>query len=287
MHYLKVILVGASSLALIWILMVWVLAPAEVTNPYLPNFLQRASGDPPQDPVPEKKITKVSEPKKLDLTDASETHAHDANATQSEHPTKDEKNEAPETADGASQKITNPKPEPTPKPPKPREPPPNLENSATLALIVAQATDDRELKTLKLRRKKLLCQGDKPFTGWSKRMQGNSGKVVQLGQYRDGIKDGPHASWYSGKRFRELSHYREGKRNGLSVTWYGSRKKRDAIHYENDIKHGPATTWFSSGKKSAVGHYRHGEKDGIWITFKSNGQENRKQAYENGNPLDE
>ena len=60
-----------------------------------------------------------------------------------------------------------------------------------------------------------------------------------------------------------------------------------AIHYENDIKHGPATTWFGSGKKSAVGHYKHGEKDGVWITFKSSGKENRRQAYQNGNPLDE
>jgi len=262
--------------------MIWILTPSEVTDPYLPVFLQDVPEETSSNQQPEKKVVKAPEPKALEETDTNEAHPHDINATQAE-PVAGKKTEEAKTADADPPAI----PEPIPKPQEPREPPADLKNPAILARILKEAIEDRELETRKRDRKELLYQDGKPFTGWAKRMRGKSGQVEFLGQYLNGLKDGPHANWLSGRRFRELIHYRAGLRNGLSVTWYGSRKKRDAIHYENDLKHGPATTWYGSGKKSTEGQYRHGEKDGVWTTFKGSGQENRKQAYENGNPLDE
>ena len=286
MHLLKVILVGACSLALIWLLMVWVLAPSGVTNPYLPNFLQRAPEPPARNPAQKAKMTKAPEPEEQDLPEDNEPDTPEANATRHD-PLLEEKPDPPEVAETSTPAKAEPKPVAEAKPPKPPALPADLEDRATLTRILALAIDDREMVLRTVNGHERLLQDDEPFTGWAKRMRGNSGQVEYLGQYRDGLKDGPYARWYSGRRFRDLIHYRKGIRNGLSVTWYGSRNKRDAIHYENDIKHGPATTWFGSGKKSAVGHYKHGEKDGVWITFKSSGKENRRQAYQNGNPLDE
>ena len=169
---------------------------------------------------------------------------------------------------------------------KSQESPPNLEDRTTLARFLANAIDEREMKARSVKGKKQLMQNGKPFTGWAKRMRGNSGEVEELGLYRDGLKNGPWAKWFSGKRFRELGLFRQGQKHGLYVTWYGSGKKKDAIHYEHDLEHGPVTTWYSSGKKRQEGHHKHGEKDGLWITFNNRGLETNRQRYENGNPLD-
>ena len=176
--------------------------------------------------------------------------------------------------------------EPKAKSTKPQEPPPDLEDRTTLSRILATAIDEKEMKVRTVKGKKQLMQNDKPFTGWAKRMRGNSGKVEELGLYRDGLKDGPWAKWFSGKRFRELGLFRQGQRHGLYVTWYGSGKKKDAINYENDLEHGPITTWYGSGKKWKEGHHKHGGKDGIWVTYDGRGKERNRQTYENGNPLD-
>ena len=176
--------------------------------------------------------------------------------------------------------------EPNAKSTKPQEPPPDLEDRTTLSRILATAIDEKEMKVRTVKGKKQLMQNDKPFTGWAKRMRGNSGKVEELGLYRDGLKDGAWAKWFSGKRFRELGLFRQGQRHGLYVTWYGSGKKKDAINYENDLEHGPITTWYGSGKKWKEGHHKHGEKDGIWVTYDGRGKERNRQTYENGNPLD-
>ena len=171
-------------------------------------------------------------------------------------------------------------------PTRPLEPPPDLEDRTTLARVLANAIDEREMKASTVKGKKQLMQNDKPFTGWAKRMRGNSREVEELGLYRDGLKNGPWAKWFSGKRFHELGLFRQGQRHGLYITWYGSGKRKDAIHYENDLEHGPVTTWYSSGKKRQEGHYKHGEKDGLWITFNNRGLETNRQRHENGNPLD-
>jgi hypothetical protein len=169
---------------------------------------------------------------------------------------------------------------------KPQEPPPDLEDRATLARLLANAIDDRKLRFRTVNGKEQVLQDDKPFTGWAKHMRGNSGKVEKLGLYQDGLRDGPWAKWFPGKRFKERGHFRTGHRHGLYVTWYGSGKRKDAIHYENDLQHGPITTWYGSGKKRQVGHHKHGEKDGVWITYNTKGIEAIRQRYENGNPLD-
>jgi len=180
-------------------------------------------------------------------------------------------------------KIRN---EPNAKSTKPQESPLDLEDRTTLAHVLASAIDEREMKVRTVKGKKQLMQNDKPFTGWAKRMRGNSGKVEELGLYRDGLKNGPWAKWFSGKRFRELGLFRQGQRHGLYVTWYGSGKKKGAINYEHDLEHGPITTWYSSGKKWKEGHHKHGERDGEWVTYDGRGKERNRQIYANGNPLD-
>jgi|TARA_B110000438_G_scaffold29004_1_gene28018 hypothetical protein len=180
-------------------------------------------------------------------------------------------------------KIRN---EPNAKSTKPQEPPLDLEDRATLGRILANAIDEREMKASTVKGKKKLMQNDKPFTGWAKRMRGNSREVEELGQYRDGLKNGPWAKWFSGKRFHELGLFHQGQRHGLYVTWYGSGKKKDAINYENDLEHGPIATWYGSGKKWKKGNHKHGEKDGLWVTYDGRGKERNRQRYENGNPLD-
>jgi hypothetical protein len=169
---------------------------------------------------------------------------------------------------------------------KPQEPSPDLEDRAALARVLANAIDEREMKALTVKGKKQLMQNDKPFTGWAKRMRGNSGKVEELGLYRGGLKNGPWAKWFAGKRFSELGLFRQGQRHGLYVTWYGSGKKKDSINYENDLEHGAVITWYGSGKKWKEGNHKHGEKDGVWVTYDGRGKERNRQTYENGNPLD-
>jgi hypothetical protein len=169
---------------------------------------------------------------------------------------------------------------------KPQEPPPDLEDRAALARVLANAIDEREMKARTVKGKKQLMQNDKPFTGWAKRMRGNSGKVEELGLYRGGLKNGPWAKWFAGKRFSELGLFRQGQRHGLYVTWYGSGKKKDSINYENDLEHGPVITWYGSGKKWKEGNHKHGERDGVWVTYDGRGKERNRQRYENGNPLD-
>jgi hypothetical protein len=169
---------------------------------------------------------------------------------------------------------------------KPQEPPPDLEDRAALDRVLANAIDEREMKARTVKGEKQLMQNDKPFTGWAKRMRGNSGKVEELGLYRDGLKNGPWAKWFAGKRFSELGLFRQGQRHGLYVTWYGSGKKKDSINYENDLEHGPVITWYGSGKKWKEGNHKHGEKDGVWVTYDGRGKERNRQTYENGNPLD-
>ena len=171
---------------------------------------------------------------------------------------------------------------------KPQEPPLDLEDRAALARLLANAIDDRKLRFRTENGKEQVLQDGKPFSGWAKHMRGNSGKVEKLGLYQDGLRDGPWAKWFAGKRFRELGLFRQGQKHGLYVTWYGSGKRKDAIHYENDLEHGPVASWYSSGKKRKEGHHKHGEKDGVWITYNYNtkGIEAIRQRYENGNPLD-
>jgi hypothetical protein len=169
---------------------------------------------------------------------------------------------------------------------KPQEPPPDLEDRTALDRVLANAIDEREMKARTVKGEKQLMQNDKPFTGWAKRIRGNSGKVEELGLYRDGLKNGPWAKWFAGKRFSELGLFRQGQRHGLYVTWYGSGKKKDSISYENDLEHGPVFTWYSSGKKWKEGNHKHGEKDGVWVTYDGRGKERYRQTYENGNPLD-
>ena len=56
MRSLKVILVGTCGLAMLWVLMVWFLAPEEFTNHYLPQILQK--------PVEENSVGEVTVKKK-------------------------------------------------------------------------------------------------------------------------------------------------------------------------------------------------------------------------------
>ena len=312
MRLLKVILAGSCCLGILWALIVWLLAPDEITNNYLPTALQTSKEETGTLGVPEKNktnallpnkdpsdeliektnpagesselVNKVSPQPYLTLEDGitSSTKPKEQNEESNSSFEKVLPGKFDQLKNSIGTWTTKAGAEST----KPQEPPPDLEDRATLNRILASAIDEREMKVRTGKGKKQLMQNDKPFTGWAKHMRGNSGKVEELGLYRDGLKDGPWARWFSGKRFRELGLFRQGQRHGLYVTWYGSGKKKDAINYENDLEHGPTTTWYGSGKKWKEGHHKHGEKDGIWVTYDGRGKERNRQTYENGNPLD-
>ncbi|SVE56418.1 uncharacterized protein METZ01_LOCUS509272 [marine metagenome] len=57
MRLLKVILAGSCCLGILWALIVWLLAPDEITNNYLPTALQTSKEETGILEVPEKNKT--------------------------------------------------------------------------------------------------------------------------------------------------------------------------------------------------------------------------------------
>ena len=57
MRYLKAILVGTCGLGLLWILMIWLLAPEEFTNHYLPQILKNSLEENNVEKVTEKNVS--------------------------------------------------------------------------------------------------------------------------------------------------------------------------------------------------------------------------------------
>ena len=307
-----IILVAASIMALIWGVVVWWLAPSEVTDPYVPEPLKIKARETPEEPPAEKKNSRPAkpigeEPAGEEAKESNQTSLKpESNRTgQRENPptnpSDQEESKPAEVVKSKTQLASDSVEQP--------EPPPDLSDAPTRATIAAEAIEDRDLKTKRAGRKNLMLQDGVPFTGWAKKTKSQGRFLEKLGQFRNGLKDGPHAIFQSGRKLTELTHYKEGEihgirevwyhsrkkkesthydngvKHGASTTWYSSGKKKDIIHYEKGIKHGPTTTWFGSGKKSFDGHYRHGQKDGLWIRYAGSGKELSRQHYENGNPI--
>ena len=89
--------------------------------------------------------------------------------------------------------------------------------------------------------------------------------VYQKGEYRDGLKEGPYAYFYSSGIVLGQASYKAGLRDGSYTSWYESGETRSEWAYSNGERNGPYVFYHEDGQLWQRGVMAAGERCGEWL----------------------
>ena len=146
MRHLVIFLITACIMAFFWGLAVWLVAPGEITDPYLPEPLKRPKEKHISTTTPAENTPVAPKPKE---EKTSEAEGKDANETAPERQNEDNQTGqteihkvAPsEEREAKPAEKMDPKPEIASDAAEPRPPPPDLSDAPTRAIISAEAIE--------------------------------------------------------------------------------------------------------------------------------------------------
>ena len=122
-----------------------------------------------------------------------------------------------------------------------------IRDSADIERLLEEAVDYDSLES----RDGLQYRGNKPFSGWVKRMY-DSGRVrTLLPLKRDGNPDGPQTMWHENGQKMSEGTYKDGKMHGIFRSLYEDGQKRTERTWKDGKRYGPMTVWHENGQKRA------------------------------------
>ena len=144
-------------------------------------------------------------------------------------------------------------------------------------------------------------RADGEHRGWYQ-----SGKLKQIRNYKNGIRDGWQCEWYeNGNKLLEKTLIR-GLRHGKVVRWHengqcnwiktfnrGSRiycefwyqnghKNKEENYKMFNIKEGEWNAWYENGQQKYGVTFKNGKEDGLYTTWYENGQKEIEGNYKDG-----
>ena len=160
---------------------------------------------------------------------------------------------SPEGSESASEKPTA---EPSADATQETEKPLTLPLSdADFERLLEEAVDYESLDS----RDGLQYRGNKPYSGWVKRMY-DSGRVrTLLPLKKDGNPDGPQTMWHeNGQKLIERT-WKDGKLDGFWLQWHENGQKAIEGTYKDGKNDGSYREWHENGQKAMEGTYKDGE----------------------------
>lgn len=106
---------------------------------------------------------------------------------------------------------------------------------------------------------------DNKKNGDYKRYNGVTGKMIEKGNYLNGIKNGSYTKWFSNGVKRVEGTYASGKKDAM---W--------SYYFKN-----------GTGALRMIGNFQNGKKEGNWIFYDKNGSIRHKVKFELGRPVKE
>lgn len=107
----------------------------------------------------------------------------------------------------------------------------------------------------------------KPFTGRCLVYFHGTEIIKEEMNFRNGILDGSHISYYKNGEVKRVGHYQEGNLNGKWVGFDTKGKKTFEVEYKNDTLIGRFISWYSTGVIKQKGVYQDNIKVGEWISY--------------------
>lgn len=113
------------------------------------------------------------------------------------------------------------------------------------------------------------------------------GKVVYLGYYRNGRREGLYKAWHENGQLWYLLHWKLGKVVNLNRSWYKNGVLKYEKEFNSGIPDGFVKFWYSNGQLKEENYYIMGKPDGVQRAWFSNGQLKAELHYTNGKMLGE
>ena len=104
-----------------------------------------------------------------------------------------------------------------------------LLSDADVERLLKEAVD---FNSLEVRNDDLFYQGDKPYSGWAKRMY-DSGQANFLLRVKDAKVDGPQIGWHETGEKRAEGTWRSGKMDGPWTHWHENGQKLGEVKYKD------------------------------------------------------
>lgn len=105
-------------------------------------------------------------------------------------------------------------------------------------------------------------------------------KLIEIGQYKDGKKDGIWQTFSSIKmKLVWRGRFHKGKLKGQADSFYKNGQIYLTKNYYNDILKGSWIRYRRDGKKWEEGKYINSKREGIWTYYHKNGQLKDKGQY--------
>lgn len=98
--------------------------------------------------------------------------------------------------------------------------------------------------------------------------------IVRVGNYVDGVLDGPYVvryTWEKGPLIISRGNYKNGQKHGLVFGYDVNGRVKATRSYKNGILDGVVTR-YSKGRVLTVESYVNGIAEGLWQTFHRNGK---------------
>jgi formylglycine-generating enzyme required for sulfatase activity len=99
---------------------------------------------------------------------------------------------------------------------------------------------------------------DEPSTGSTSALDRDGRRRGWAGEYNDGKKVGPWATWHGNGQKGWQGEYQDGV-IGKSTTWHPNGQKASQYQYRNGLQHGAFTSWHPNGQKARNGVYEDGD----------------------------
>lgn len=107
----------------------------------------------------------------------------------------------------------------------------------------------------------------KPFTGTCLVYFHGTEKIKEEMNFRHGILDGAHISYYKNGEIKRVGYYREGNLNGKWEGFDAEGNKIYQVEYKNDTLIGRFISWYSTGVVKQKGAYNKNIKTGEWTSY--------------------
>lgn len=111
----------------------------------------------------------------------------------------------------------------------------------------------------------------KPYTGKCTIFYRNTESVKEEMNFRNGVLDGAHVSYYQNGQIKRTGSYANGNLNGKWVGFDAKGKKIYEVEYKNDTLIGKFISWYSTGVMREKGTYQNNRKIGEWLSFDESG----------------
>jgi antitoxin component YwqK of YwqJK toxin-antitoxin module len=116
----------------------------------------------------------------------------------------------------------------------------------------------------------------KPFTGRCLVYFYKTEILKEEINFRNGILDGSHISYYKNGVIKRIGHYREGNFNGKWTGYDTEGNKTFEVEYKNDTLIGRFISWYSTGVIKQKGSYHNNVQIGEWISYDEAGMITKK-----------